>query len=134
MAIDHLPFFVTPPGQTDVLFNVMAVFMVVLAFAIGLLYLRLHALPEHLMHGASKMQFQAVGALALLALFTHNHLFWVAALLLALVRFPDFSAPLNSMARSLETMAGAPPPDTTEPVVEETVAPIDEMPRLERRA
>ena len=47
--------------------------------------------------------------LALLALFTHNHLFWIAALLLALVQFPDFSSPLGSMARSLEKLAGSAP-------------------------
>ena len=51
------------------------------------------------------------GMLALLALFTHNHLFWIAALLLALVQFPDFSSPLASMARSLEKLAGRAPPE-----------------------
>jgi hypothetical protein len=73
---------------------------------VGLLYLRLHALPEHLAHGTSKVQLQLVGVLTLLALFTHNHIFWIAALLLALVQFPNFSAPLASMAQSLEKMAG----------------------------
>jgi hypothetical protein len=104
-ATDHLPFFITAPGQTDGLFSAMIVFLVVVVFAVGLLYLRLHALPEHLAHGASKVQLQLVGVLALLALFTHNHVFWIAALLLALVQFPNFSAPLASMAQSLEKLA-----------------------------
>jgi hypothetical protein len=108
---DHLPFFITAPGQTDGLFNAMIVFLVILVFSIGLLYLRLHALPEHLAHGASKVQIQIVGVLALLAMFTHNHIFWIAALLIALVQFPNFSAPLASMARSLERLAGRAPPE-----------------------
>ena len=109
-AIDHLPFFITAPGQTDGLFNAMIVFLIVVVFAVGLIYLRLHALPEHLAHGTSKVQLQLVGVLALLALFTHNHIFWIAALLIALVQFPNFSAPLASMAQSLERMAGRGPP------------------------
>jgi hypothetical protein len=110
-AIDHLPFFITAPGQTDGLFNVMIVFLIVVVFAVGLIYLRLHALPEHLAHGTSKVQLQIVGVLGLLALFTHNHIFWIAALLLALIQFPNFSAPLASMAESLDRMAGRAPAD-----------------------
>jgi multisubunit Na+/H+ antiporter MnhF subunit len=105
-ATDHLPFFITAPGQSDGLFYAMIVFLIVVVFSVGLIYLRIHALPEHLAHGASKVQLQIVGVLALLALFTHNHIFWIAALLLALVKFPNFSAPLASMAQSLEKMAG----------------------------
>jgi hypothetical protein len=108
-ATDHLPFFITAPGETDGLFNAMVVFLIVVVFAVGLIYLRIHALPEHLAHGASKVQLQLVGVLALLALFTHNHIFWIAALLLALIQFPNFSAPLASMAESLEKMAGREP-------------------------
>ena len=114
-ATDHLPFFITAPGQTDGLFNAMVVFLIVVVFAVGLIYLRIHALPEHLAHGTSKVQLQIVGVLALLALFTHNHIFWIAALLLAMVKFPNFSAPLASMAQSLERIAGSAPPGTAAP-------------------
>jgi hypothetical protein len=110
VATDHLPFFITAPGQTDGLFNAMVVFLIVVVFSVGLIYLRLHALPEHLAHGTSKVQLQLVGVLALLALVTHNHIFWIAALLLALVQFPNFSAPLASMAQSLEKLADRVPP------------------------
>ncbi|HXV31182.1 MAG TPA: hypothetical protein VD840_12695 [Sinorhizobium sp.] len=105
-AVDHLPPFITAPGQTDILFNVMIVFVLFVIFLIGILYLRLHALPEHMAHGASKTQLQLVAVLSLIALFTHNHLFWIAALLLAMVEFPDFSSPVRSIARSLAKMAG----------------------------
>jgi hypothetical protein len=112
-ATDHLPFFITAPGQSDGLFNAMVVFLIIVVFSVGLIYLRLHALPEHLAHGTSKVQLQLVGVLALLALFTHDHIFWIAALLLALVQFPNFSAPLASMAQSLEKLADRAPPGGT---------------------
>jgi hypothetical protein len=140
-ATDHLPFFVTAPGQTDGLFNVMIVFLIVVVFAIGLFYLRLHALPEQMAHGTSKVQMQIVGVLALLALFTHNHIFWIGALLIALVQFPNVSAPLASMAQSLEKLADrAPPAGPLAPipgaeVTSQEAAPTKAVPaRMERTA
>jgi hypothetical protein len=104
-ATGHLPAFITGPGQSDVLFVAVVVLVLVIVLTIGNLYLRLHALPERMAHGANKVQFQIVAVLALIALFTHNHLFWIAALLLAFVQFPDFSTPMTSIARSLERLA-----------------------------
>jgi hypothetical protein len=109
-ATDHLPIFITQPGETDVLFVGIAIFLVLAVVGIGLVYWRLHALPEKLAHRGEKIQFQFVAVLGLLALFTHNHAFWVAGLLLALVQLPDFTAPLTTMARSLSKMAGLPDP------------------------
>lgn len=108
-AIEYLPVFITAPGQTDVLFNVVVVFMLLAIFMIGTFYLRLHALPEQMAHGASKAKFQVVAVLALIALVTHNNLFWIAGLLLALIDLPDFWSPLRSIARSLEKMSGREP-------------------------
>lgn len=105
LAPHHLPPFITPPGETDVLMNVMIVVVIAIILAIGTLYLRLHALPERMAHRGHKIQFEIVAVLALLALFTHNHLFWIAGLLLALVQIPDFSTPLASMAESQERIA-----------------------------
>ena len=104
-APHHLPPFITAPGGADWLMSVMAVFLVVVVVSVGLIYLRLHALPEHMAHRTSKVQMQFVAVLALLALFTHNHIFWIAALLLALVELPDFSTPMNSIALSLEKLS-----------------------------
>jgi hypothetical protein len=109
-ATDHLPIFITQPGATDVLFVSIAIFLVLAVVGIGLVYWRLHALPEQMAHRGEKIQFQFVAVLGLLALFTHNHAFWVAGLLLALVRLPDFTTPLTTMARSLSKMAGLPDP------------------------
>ena len=102
-----LPFFITAPGETDGLMIAAILFMVAAVLSVGLLYLHLHAIPERMMHRkANKTQFEIVAVLALLALFTHNNIFWVAALLLAMVTFPDYSSPIQSMAQSLSRMAG----------------------------
>lgn len=106
-APHHLPGFITAPGETDVLFVGSAVFLVVAILGLGSVYFRLHSLPEKLAHGnASKIQFEVVAVLALLALFTHNNILWVAALILALVPIPDLHGPLQTMADALARMAG----------------------------
>lgn len=105
-APHYLPSFVTAPGQSDWLMTVMAVFLLLAVVSVGLVYLKLHALPEHMAHRTSKVQYQFVAVLALLALFTHNNVFWIAALLLALVELPNFSTPMNSIALSLEKLSG----------------------------
>jgi len=105
-APHHFPSFITLPGETDWLLNVMLVFLIFVVVSTGLIYLRLHALPEHMAHRTNKVQLQLVAVLALIALFTHNHIFWISALLLALIELPDFSTPLNSIALSLEKQTG----------------------------
>ena len=107
-APQHLPGFITAPGETDVFMVVMAVVLVLAVMAIGLLFLRLHTLPERIAHKGHKLQFEIVAVLGLLALFTHVHVFWVAGLLLALIDIPDFGGPLRRMAGSLEKIAGHP--------------------------
>jgi hypothetical protein len=104
-APHHLPAFITAPGETDVLLTGSVILIIILVFVIGSLYFWLHALPERIAHGTSKLQFQLVAVLALLALFTHINAFWVAALLLALVPIPDFWTPLAKMSESLASMA-----------------------------
>ena len=108
-AIEHLPVFVTAPGQTDWLFNVVVVMILAMVLIIGNLYFRLHALPERMAHGSKKVQMEVVAVLALISLFTHNHLFWIAGLLLAFIDLPDFNTPMSSMARSLEKLSGRDP-------------------------
>lgn len=103
-APHHLPVFITGPGESDYFFIGTVIFLIVSIMALGSLYFRLHALPERLAHGTTKLQFQLVSVLTLLALFTHNNLYWVAALVLALVPIPDFWTPLASMAGSLAMM------------------------------
>lgn len=104
-AIAHAPFFITAPGQSDVLFIGVIWFVVIAIFMVGAFYLNLHALPERLAHHANHTQIQLIGILTLLALFTHNNVFWVAALVLAVIKFPDFVSPIKSIARSLKVIA-----------------------------
>ncbi|AXO14070.1 MULTISPECIES: hypothetical protein [Thalassospira] len=104
-AIAHAPFFVTAPGETDVLFTIVVWFVVLAVFGAGALYLSLHALPERMAHHANHTQIQLISILTLLALFTHNNLFWLAALVIAVVQVPDFYSPLQSIAQSVKAMA-----------------------------
>jgi len=108
-APHHLPIFITAPGETDVLMVVMAVVLLLAVLAVGLLFLRLHTLPERIAHRSHKLQFEIVAVLGLLALFTHIHAFWVAGLLLALIDIPDFGNPLRRIAGSVEKIAGLKP-------------------------
>ena len=106
-APHHMPGFITAPGETDVLFVGATIFLIVAILGLGSVYFRLHSLPEKLAHGnASKVQFEVVAVLALLALLTHNNMLWVAALILALVPIPDLHGPLATMAEALARMAG----------------------------
>lgn len=107
-APHHIPGYVAAADGSDVLFTAMTIFGIVLIIGIGVLYLTLHAIPERMAHKSSHPQLQIVGILALLALFTHNNLFWVAAVLVAGFQFPDMLTPLQSIARSLARLAGRP--------------------------
>src|SRR5215207_398452 len=110
LASHQLPSFITAPGETDVLMVVMAVIMAVSILGFGILFFRLHTLPERMAHRSHKLQFEIVAVLGLLALFTHIHLFWVAGLLLALIDLPDFGArSLSRIAGSTEKIAGLEP-------------------------
>jgi hypothetical protein len=119
MAPHHLPSFITAPGDTDVLMIVVGIILIAAVLGVGNLYLHLHTLPERMAHKSQKLQFEIVAVLGLLALFTHNHLFWVIGLLLAMIDLPDFSSPLRRIAGSVDKLAGVPPePDPAEPPAE----------------
>ncbi len=108
-APHHLPSFITAPGDTDVLMVAVGIFLIVAVLAVGNFYLHLHSLPERMAHKSQKFQFEIVAVLGLLSLFTHNHLYWVIGLFLAMIDLPDFSTPLRRIAGSVEKMAGVPP-------------------------
>lgn len=119
-APHHLPPFITAPGDTDVLMVVVGIILIGSILLVGNFYLHLHTLPERMAHKSQKFQFEVVAVLGLLALFTHNHLFWVIGLFLAMIDLPDFSTPLRRIAGSVEKMAGVPSEqDPTEPRVED---------------
>jgi hypothetical protein len=108
-APHHLPVFIPGPDGSDGLMWITGGILLVSVVSFGLLFLRLHTLPERMAHRTHKLQFEIVAVLGLLALFTHNHAFWVAGLLLALIDIPDILGPLRRIAGSSERIAGLPP-------------------------
>ena len=100
-APHHIPWFVPSPDGSDPLLVVTAFIMLAATMGIGVLFFFLHSLPERLGH--KKFQFEIVAVLGLISLFTHQHIFWVIALILALVDLPDFTSPLGRIATALET-------------------------------
>jgi hypothetical protein len=105
-ATHHMPIFITPPGNTDILMVVTAAFLLLAVVAVGLLLLRLNTLPERMVPRGRKLQAETVALLCLIALFTQVHLFWIAALLLALIDIPDIGGWMRSIAGSVERIAG----------------------------
>ena len=109
LAPHHMPFFITAPDETDYLMLGTGIFLVAAVLWVGTLYWRLHSLPERMAHKSQKLQFEVVAVLGLISLFTHNHIFWIAGLLLALIDIPDFGTPIRSIADSVERIADATP-------------------------
>ncbi|WP_336814923.1 hypothetical protein [Bosea sp. MMO-172] len=117
-----VPSFIVAPGEIDTLLVVAGVILLACILAVGLIFLRLHSLPERMAHKTKKIQFEFVAVLGLLSLLTGVHIFWVAGLLLALIDIPDFPSIFGRMANALEKISGATPrprvgdrPDETEP-------------------
>lgn len=105
LAPHELPGYLPAADGSDDLMTMVIILLFLLMLVVGNFYFKLHALPERMAHRKSHTQLQIITVLALLALFTHNNIFWVAALLLAVVKFPDYLSPLNSIAKSLATLA-----------------------------
>jgi hypothetical protein len=106
IATTHLPFFITAPGDTDILFNATLVLVVACIILTGVIFLTIHSLPERMAHKSKKILLDLIALLCLLALLTHEHLFWFVAIVLAFIDVPDFLTPVNRIAKSVETMAG----------------------------
>jgi phosphatidylglycerophosphate synthase len=106
MSTENIPGYLAG-ADSDPLMIAMAIILVIIILIAGVLYFKLHAVPEHIAHGKNHTQIQLIAILTILALFTHNNIFWIAALVLAVVELPDFLSPLKSIAKSLETIAKA---------------------------
>ncbi|WP_340054729.1 hypothetical protein, partial [Pseudomonas sp. JAI120] len=86
----------------------------------------LHSLPERMAHKTQKLQFEVVAVLGLVALFTHEHIYWIVALVLALIELPDFGTPLRSIAGSVERIAdGASSAERDVEAIDPTDVPAD---------
>lgn len=107
VADPYMPWFITAPGQPDPLYQITTVLVVASIVGLGLLFFTLHSLPERMGH--KKLQFEIVAVLGLISLFTHEHIFWVLGLLLALIDLPDFTTPMKRISQALEKIAGIKP-------------------------
>jgi hypothetical protein len=105
-APHHIPAFIVEPGQSDILMIVTGCILMAAVIGVGVFFLRLHTLPERIAHRTHKIQFEIVAVLGLLALFTHQHIFWVIGLILAFIEIPDFLSPLRRIARASEKLVG----------------------------
>jgi hypothetical protein len=136
IATTHLPFFVTAPGDTDVLFNVTLVFVVACIILTGVIFFTIHSLPERMAHKSKKILLDLIALLCLLALLTHEHLFWFIAIVLAFIDVPDFLTPVNRIAKSVEAMvtqdARDKPEDRSDPASLETA--MADRPRSKKEA
>ena len=137
VATKYLPFFITAPGETDVLYNVTLLIVIGSIVLTGVIFLTIHSLPERMAHKSKKIQFDIVAVLCLLALLTHENVLWVAALLLAYIDIPDFSTPFGRIATAVETMAeqegAAAPADRAEPTPPKAV-PTEQLPKDKKGA
>mgnify|MGYP001429312549 FL=1 len=116
LAPHSLPPFVGAADGSDPLFSAIIFIVILAVLGVGVFYLKLHAIPEQLAHKHGNTQSQLIMVLALLALFTHNNIFWVAALILALLKLPDFLTPINSISESLKKLT---PEETDAPAAVE---------------
>lgn len=104
-APHHLPVYIASADGSDPLFTGVVCFLLVMFLLAGVLYFKLHSLPEHMGEKANSTQLQLISILAILALFTHNNTFWVLALLIAAIRIPDYLTPIQTIANSLAKLA-----------------------------
>lgn len=115
LAPEHLPGFLPDAAGHDPIMVHMILFVAVMIFLLVTAFLHLHSLPEKLAHKVGATQLQIVGILGLIALFTHNNLYWVAALLLAVVQIPDYETPLLRIADALDRQKSPEPAPQPQP-------------------
>ena len=107
VVYEDLPFYITAPGETDVLFGAVSIVLVAVVIGFGALYFTIQSIPDRMVEGAGKAQMQVVGLLGLISLFTMNNLYWIAAILLAAIRIPDLLTPLKDIAAAMRAKSAA---------------------------
>lgn len=110
LAPHVLPHFIAAPGEVDRLTVIVTIGITTTIMLVGVLFFWLHSLPERLAHKSHKLQIELIAVLGLLSLFTHIHIFWVAALILAFVKIPEIPVPdvmgsLDRIANSIDRTA-----------------------------
>ena len=134
LAPHTLPRYIPGPDRSDPLFTIVVILILTLGLVLGAVYFKLHALPERMAHRKNSTQLQLIAVLAILALLTHNNVFWVAALLLAVVRLPDLVTPINSIDQSLKELSGRQSPAGRDVEDEVTPAPGRSEPEPDKQS
>ena len=130
---DQLPFFVTAPGETDIMLGAIGALLLVLLLGLGALYFTVQAIPDRMAAGSHKVQMQLVGILGVLSLFTMNNAFWIAGLLLAAIPFHElFPAQAHSDAGT-DVIPDIGVTDTEDIAQEDAEAPVSESEEPEVR-
>ena len=101
----QLPWFITEPGQTDTLMVVTGAFLIAFTATMGALMFRLLYLPVTLVSEGEKAKYEVVAALCVIAMFQPGQFFWIAALLIAMTDFPDYSPLLRQIAGAVGRIA-----------------------------
>lgn len=111
LAPHALPFYAPGADGSDQMMFTTAIVMAFGILMLGVVFFHIHSLPERMAHRTQKVQMEVVAVLCLLALLSHIHAFWVAALLLAMIDIPTMARPVERIAGSLERIADrdAPP-------------------------
>ena len=128
LAAEHLPYFITAPGGFDQMLYVVAGVLAIGVLLLGGFYFWLHSLPDRIAHKRRRTQMELVAVLGLIGLFTHNNLFWIAALLLAMIELPVISSPIGRIADSLEKLSGIVPGKGSDTATATTAPAKDEVP------
>ncbi len=71
LATEHLPMFITGPGETDVFFIAVVVIVILAIMVIGALYFTLHALPEKMAHRTNSNQIHLISIMRKKELMSH---------------------------------------------------------------
>lgn len=127
-APHSLPFFLADASGNDPMLWNTGIVLGFATLALGVIFFWLHALPERIAHKGKKAQMEVVTILCLLALFTHIHLFWIVALVLAVVDLPSFAGPADRISASLDRIADRLPEPAGRRAPDETAATAEADP------
>ena len=95
-APDHLPGFIVAPGEVDVLFISVTIFLTISIVIIGSFYSKRFSINNVINNRSYVIKAEVLAMLVLAMIITQNKYFGIAALLLAFIRIPDFIAIVKS--------------------------------------
>jgi hypothetical protein len=101
-------------------------FILLFIAAMGTVMFGILYLPEQMVSKEDKAKYEVVATLCVLAMFAPWHLFWIAALLLAMTDIPDFTPVFQRIADATRRIAQAPKEKAQAPKKKEEAPPRPE--------